>query len=131
MTDKEKSNIGKKLKKMRTELGLTQDDIAEVLSMNRTTFSKYENGAAVPPVNVLMKLAALFNIPVSVMLNDDNTLRFNSPERDGGDEETESVSDFTKLNRDEKKLILKLRLMNAEKKARIKELVYSDDENDE
>ena len=53
MTDKEKSNIGKKLKKMRTELGLTQDDIAEVLSMNRTTFSKYENGAAVPPVNVL------------------------------------------------------------------------------
>lgn len=131
MTDKEKSNIGKKLKKMRTELGLTQDVIAEVLSMNRTTFSKYENGAAVPPVNVLMKLAALFNIPVSVMLNDDNTLRFNSPERDSGDEETESVSDFTKLNRDEKKLILKLRLMNAEKKAKIKELVYSDDENDE
>ncbi|MBQ7548774.1 MAG: helix-turn-helix transcriptional regulator [Clostridia bacterium] len=131
MTDKEKSNIGKKLKKMRTELGLTQDDIAEVLSMNRTTFSKYENGAAVPPVNVLMKLAALFNVPVSVMLNDDNTLRFNSPERDDVDADTGSVSDFTQLNRDEKKLILKLRLMNADKKARIKELIYSDDENNE
>ena len=131
MTDKEKSNIGKKLKKMRTELGLTQDDIAEVLSMNRTTFSKYENGAAVPPVNVLMKLAALFNVPVSVMLNDDNTLRFNSPERDDVDADTGSVSDFTQLNRDETKLILKLRLMNADKKARIKELIYSDDENNE
>ena len=131
MTDKEKSNIGKKLKKMRTELGLTQDDIAEVLSMNRTTFYKYENGAAVPPVNVLMKLAALFNVPVSVMLNDDNTLRFNSPERDDVDADTGSVSDFTQLNRDEKKLILKLRLMNADKKARIKELIYSDDENNE
>ena len=116
---------------MRTELGLTQDDIAEVLSMNRTTFSKYENGAAVPPVNVLMKLAALFNVPVSVMLNDDNTLRFNSPERDDVDADTGSVSDFTQLNRDEKKLILKLRLMNADKKARIKELIYSDDENNE
>ena len=55
--------LAKKLKELRKSVCMTQDDVAMLIGMNRTSFSKYENGAANPPLAVLRKLAKLYAVP--------------------------------------------------------------------
>ena len=114
-----KAVLADKLKNLRKSFGMTQDDIAELLDMSRTSFSKYENGATVPPLNVLRRLSAIYNVPIEYLIHDDQpgVLVFKSnddneiPDFDG-----DSLKYFTQLTREERKLILKLRLMQADKK---------------
>lgn len=117
-------SIGKKLKELRTSCKMTQDDIAELLNMNRTSFSKYENGASNPPLDVLRKLALIFNVPIEYLIHDDIvsvTLRDekNQEEPELGDE----LKAFTDLTRSEKMLIMKLRLLDDNAFQKIEQLL--------
>ena len=54
MAEKKKIPLADKLKELRKNFCMTQDDIAELLDMSRTTFSKYENGALIISTNSLI-----------------------------------------------------------------------------
>lgn len=116
--------LGKKLRNLRLENKMTQDDIAEILDMSRTSFSKYENGASTPPLSTLRKLAAIYNVSLNYLIYDDSAI---ISVRDEGNTEapdpSEAVSSFTQLTRDEKKLIMKFRLLNSQKQEEIKDYV--------
>lgn len=54
--------IGDKLKQLRLEKKLTQAQVAEILKIGRTSYTKYENNVHTPDLMQLQILAELFNI---------------------------------------------------------------------
>ncbi|MGG0669686.1 helix-turn-helix transcriptional regulator [Sporosarcina koreensis] len=49
------------IKEMRTEMGLTQDDLAEKLEVSRQTIISLEKGRYNPSLILAFKIAKLFN----------------------------------------------------------------------
>ena len=131
MLNGEKVVLADKLKNLRKSFGMTQDDIAELLDMSRTSFSKYENGATVPPLNVLRKLSAIYNVPIEFLIHDEQpgVLVFgSSDDNEIPDIDGDSLKYFTQLTREERMLILKLRLMQADKKKEIIDAIENNDD---
>lgn len=130
MVEKKKKPLADKLKELRKNFCMTQDDIAELLDMSRTTFSKYENGAANPPLPVLRKLSAIYNVPIEYLIHDESSSKmiFNSGTEDKVPEEESAFQYFSQLTKEERMLILKLRLMKKEKKAELMRKIESEDE---
>ena len=58
----------KRLKSLRIETGLSQQDIADKLNISRSSIGKYETGAAYPDIEKLMMLAGLYNCSVDYLL---------------------------------------------------------------
>jgi transcriptional regulator with XRE-family HTH domain len=57
--------VGKRIKKARKELGLTQEELAEKVNMHYTTISRIETGLSNPPVQTINKIAKALKIPLS------------------------------------------------------------------
>lgn len=58
------------LKSVRKTKGLTQDELAVRLNVVRQTISKWEKGLSVPDAEMLIKIADIFEIPVSELLGE-------------------------------------------------------------
>jgi transcriptional regulator with XRE-family HTH domain len=63
--------LGKNLRFLRRQKGLTQSDIAVKLDIKRTMISAYEDGRSEPKLTGLNILAGIFNITVDELLNRD------------------------------------------------------------
>lgn len=59
-----------KLKSLRKDHSLSQEDLAEKLAVSRQTISKYELGDATPDLKRLSELAELFNVSYDYLLGD-------------------------------------------------------------
>ena len=118
MNNSSNTPLGKKLLNLRKEYKMTQDDVAKILGMSRTSFSKYENGIANPPLQVLRKIAAIYNVGLEYLIFDENTvIRLNDPQNE--DDETAEVpfSKITDLKPIEKEIIGRFRTLSDEEKA--------------
>lgn len=56
--------IGKMLKKMRTESGMNQVDLANLLSINQTTLSGWERGYREPTFSSIQKIADMCDFKI-------------------------------------------------------------------
>jgi len=56
--------LGNSLKERRTELGLTQSELAELCLVSRKTINTVENGIFVPSTVLALKLAEALSVPV-------------------------------------------------------------------
>lgn len=56
------------LKTLRKSKGITQEELAARLNVVRQTISKWEKGQSVPDAEMLVKLAGIFEVPVSQLL---------------------------------------------------------------
>ena len=66
------SNVGKKVKKRRLELGLSVDEVAAMLGKDRTTVYRYEsNYIKNLPITVLEPLAEVLRTTPADLLSDD------------------------------------------------------------
>lgn len=65
--------FGAKLKELRTEKGIKQSELAEMLCVNQRTISNWENDVREPDFNMLVKIAKLFDTSTDYLLgfNDD------------------------------------------------------------
>jgi transcriptional regulator with XRE-family HTH domain len=61
------------IKFLRKRRGRTQDDVAAVLNLKRSTLSGYENGVAQPGIDVLISFSGYFNISIDTLLKIDMT----------------------------------------------------------
>ncbi len=61
-------NLGKKIKELREEQGLTQKGLAQKLYLEKSTIAKYETGEIVPSPEVLMELALFFKVRTDYLL---------------------------------------------------------------
>jgi len=60
--------LGTRLRALRKRMGLTQGDMAQKLSVDRTTYTKYENGRVSPDYQALVSLAETFGVTVDCLL---------------------------------------------------------------
>lgn len=58
-----------RLKDLREDLDMTQADVAKRLYIKQNTYSQYENGQRGLPVEVLIKLAKLFETSTDYILS--------------------------------------------------------------
>lgn len=65
-------DFGIRLRDLRTKRKLSQSDVASRLDVTKSTISAYENNIAIPPSDVLKKLALMFNVSSDFLLGLDN-----------------------------------------------------------
>jgi transcriptional regulator with XRE-family HTH domain len=98
------NNISENLKKLRVERGLKQEQIAEFLGTNRTTYTHFENGRD-PDVKYLLRLADMYNISLDELVG----RKFQDEESYNERNEIEH-EDYNVIN---KRLLLKALLKNS------------------
>jgi Predicted transcriptional regulators len=70
-------DICKKIKKFRKKAGYTQQQIANLLNIDRSTYSYYESGRTIPDLKTLFKLAEIFQEPlINLLSSEENSLNF-------------------------------------------------------
>ena len=65
--------IGTRLRKLRTDKDMTQEEMADLLSVTPQAISRWENSVSVPDTNFLIPIADLFNVSVDFILREPNT----------------------------------------------------------
>lgn len=63
-------SFSEKLKELRKNKGVTQEELAKKIFVSRTLITKYESGAVYPTEDNLEKLAFYFGVPVSALLEE-------------------------------------------------------------
>ncbi|MDD7614552.1 MAG: helix-turn-helix transcriptional regulator [Clostridiaceae bacterium] len=118
-------SLGEKLLRLRKEMKMTQDDVAKILGMSRTSFSKYENGNSAPPLQVLRKIAAIYNVGLEYLIFDENTsIRLNDSQSEDENTSSVPVSKITELRPVEKQIIGKYRILTDEEKKLLLEKLF-------
>lgn len=62
--------FGEKLKKLRTDNDLTQDELADEIYVTRTAISKWETDKGYPSIDSLKQLSNLFHISIDELISD-------------------------------------------------------------
>lgn len=63
----------KRLKELRKERGVTQEDLAKFLNVKRNAISRYETDDREPDHDVLIKIAQFFNVSIDYLLGNSET----------------------------------------------------------
>ncbi|MBQ4590692.1 MAG: helix-turn-helix transcriptional regulator [Clostridia bacterium] len=66
-------NIGAKIAELRREHNMKQDELAEMLGVTPQAVSKWENGASMPDISLLPKLANIFGVTIDDLFGVNNT----------------------------------------------------------
>ena len=61
-----------RIRDLREDKDLTQTEVAKVLGMSQTGYSKYETGENDVPTAILIKLARFYNVSVDYLLGESN-----------------------------------------------------------
>jgi len=62
-------SIGENIKQIRQQKGVKQQEIADLVGMHRSNYSKIENGQRELSINALSKVSKLFNITLDELVN--------------------------------------------------------------
>lgn len=63
--------LNKNMRLLRTSKGISQEELAAVIHLARTTYSAYETGVKTPDLQTLDALAALYDISFDSLVNHD------------------------------------------------------------
>jgi len=99
----DKQILSATLKQHRKDLSLTQEQVAQVLEIDRSTYAYYESGRSCPSLEIAAKFAALFGVTVDALVRraeDDTT---NPRMHD---------EDFRFLRKEEQNLLLRYRRLS-------------------
>jgi len=109
-----------KLKEYRLLCGYSQQQIADVLNIHRSTYSYYELGKTEPSLDNIRTLAMEFGVSLNALLEVESptSLRFANPDSYGKFEHLDesSVSRVGDLTKDEKTLILCFRRLTEKQR---------------
>lgn len=66
--------LGEKIKSLRKSKGISQEELAAMLKINRNYLSRVETGKSEPTAGILKQIAIIFNIDLNSLLdiNNDN-----------------------------------------------------------
>ena len=65
----DQKKIGNLLKKLRSEKGLTQEQLAEILNVSNRTVSRWETGSNMPDISLLVEIADFYDISIPEIIN--------------------------------------------------------------
>ena len=63
--------FGTRIKKLRNNMDLSMDALANELNTNKSTISMWENSGVVPREEMLIKISELFNVSIDYLLGND------------------------------------------------------------
>ncbi len=66
--------IGSRLKNARTEMGLTQEKVAEEIGVSRQSVSNWENNRSYPDIVSVIKLSDLYSVSLDELLKEDKNM---------------------------------------------------------
>ncbi len=66
------NTFANRLKMLRTSAKRTQQDIADLLKVRRSTVGEYERGIIIPPADKINVLAKYFNVTVDYLIGNDD-----------------------------------------------------------
>ena len=72
------NSFGLKLKRLRMEKELTQDELASILGLNRATISSYERSALYPSVEALLEICHYFQVSADYLLGLSDSNKFDT-----------------------------------------------------
>lgn len=112
--------ISERLREIRKEHKLTQQNIADVLGVDRTTYTVYELGTTTPSPATLVKLSQIYNVTVGYLIG----VEENRPELRKNSENILSAASLNSdpislLKKDEKELLLYFRVLAPEEKKKV------------
>lgn len=67
-------NIGKSIRRIRTENNMSQEDFAEIFFVTRQTVSNWENEKSYPDLNTIVKISDRFGISLDRLLKEDEEM---------------------------------------------------------
>lgn len=59
-----------KIRTLRKNAGYTQEDISRLLNIQRQTYCNYENGTRMPPLEIIIALAELYQVSVDSLVHE-------------------------------------------------------------
>ena len=62
-------NIKEKIRKLRIDNNLTQEEFANIINVSRSTVALYEKGVRTPDINIIESICNYFKIPISEFKN--------------------------------------------------------------
>ncbi len=96
-------SLGEKLKQLRKEKGLSQDELAFHSQIDGRLVSRYENGRVMPSVDVIVKIAKAYDVSIDYLLLDDAP---RSPARPASGKRADRVLSLAPLSEDDEKSLL-------------------------
>lgn len=67
-------NLSGKIKKLRAENNLTQEQLAEKLKVSRSTISSWETGRSYPDLEMVIEICDCFNVSLDFLLREDEKM---------------------------------------------------------
>jgi len=90
-----------RLKKLRNEQRLKQEELADILNIKRPTYSKWETGGSYPSYEDLFKIAKFFNVTTDYLLGLTDIRTVAEPEpmlKNINQEQKEAIKALLQLN---------------------------------
>ena len=111
--------VAESLRKIRKAHKLTQQEIANILGIDRTAYTLYETGKTNPPIETLEKLSNMYNATIGYILGKEAD---NHPERlnKAAFVAEDDMDPIAYLSKDERKLLLSYRVLSEENKEKIR-----------
>ena len=107
--------LNQRLKHFRTTSGLTQQQVADVLGLDRSTYAYYESGKTTPDIKSVNKLLKIFNISYYELMEEPDPTLSNVHDSDTQDDDEDKLHIYD-LSKPEKRLVMVLeKIMQAEK----------------
>ncbi len=66
-------DIGKKIRNLRLQKNILQNDLAQILGVSKSTMSNYERNYSTPDPDILVKLADYFNVSIDYLFDYDES----------------------------------------------------------
>ena len=98
--------FGNRLRLLRENLGLTQEELGKKINLVKSNISMYEKGNRIPNADTLEQMSTLFDVSVDYLLGKTEIKKYNHPYKDKLEEEI--FVKIKKLDTDEKTAILNI-----------------------
>ncbi len=110
------------LRFLRKSFKLTQQEVADILGIDRSTYTFYEAGKSTPTKENMVKLCDIYNVTVGYLLG----VEKNCPElkmANRSDNVVENLDGLKEISRNEKFIIMAYRSLDSENKEKFIDMV--------
>ncbi len=121
ITARLENNFPANLKKLREENQLTQQQLADLLNLERSSIAKYEKGKSTPNPETLLAIAKIFNVTVDYLIRGNlsevtNEVHSQTPEYNESPLPLMSAQRMFELTNDEQFLVIYFRMLDRDPK---------------
>lgn len=110
--------LNQRLKKFRETAGLTQQQVADVLNLDRSTYAYYEAGKTTPDIKSVSKLVKIFNVTYYELVGEENPAKCGIGDGEADSDNFESMKIY-ELSKIEKQLIINFRVLNSKQQEEV------------